>query len=245
VHDAAGFGDDGSVVGSGGTSAATGGSSSGTGGASSGSGGSNSTSSSGTAGADPNTGGSGTGGAAGTDDTGGAAGSDDTGSTGGTSSDSASCSVTLQGASGDEPGELIPVCCAPDAEQKANVDEVFRLLNEHRMANGLSALAWDPGLAASIQGHCQHMAQHSFFDHAAPESSVSSFGARARHCGANATGENIAAGQATAEAVMTAWKNSSGHNQNMLNARYTRVGIGEYHEPAARPRRYWGQVFGR
>jgi len=39
-------------------------------------------------------------------------------------------------------------------------------------------------------------------------------------------GENIAAGYATAQAVFTGWKNSPGHNANMLNGSYRVIGIG-------------------
>jgi uncharacterized protein YkwD len=112
-------------------------------------------------------------------------------------------------------------------------------LNEHRAANGLSALAYDTELEATIQGHCAHMAQHSFFAHEAPEASVTSPWDRAEACGTTANGENIAQGQRSPADVMTGWKNSSGHNQNMLG-RYTRVGIG-YEDSG----RYWGQIFGQ
>jgi uncharacterized protein YkwD len=37
---------------------------------------------------------------------------------------------------------------------------------------------------------------------------------------------------------METWKNSSGHNRNMINGDYTRVGI-------CNSGRNWGQIFGR
>lgn len=150
----------------------------------------------------------------------------------------AACSVTKPNATGNEPGGVIPVCCTPNATDKTMIDEAFALLNAHRMANGRSALAYDTKLEQAIQGHCQHMAQHSFFDHGAPESSVSKFTDRAQACGASAFGENIAYNQRTAAQVTTGWKNSSGHNMNMLNTSYKRVGIGL-------SQWRWGQIFGR
>jgi uncharacterized protein YkwD len=150
----------------------------------------------------------------------------------------ASCSLTRAGATGGEPGGMIPVCCAPSAAEKAQIDEVFRLLNEHRMANGRAPLMYDPRLEAAIQGHCMHMATHPFFSHTAPEATVAQFTSRATACGASASGENIAAGQPTPQSVMTSWINSPGHNMNMLSTSYRRVGIG-------RSGRYWGQIFGR
>jgi uncharacterized protein YkwD len=147
------------------------------------------------------------------------------------------CSVTNPNGTGDEAGGIIPVCCAPNASEKALIDQVFVLLNEHRANNGRAPLSYDDKLEATIQGHCIHMGIHDFFDHTAPESAVSSPWTRASLCGTSANGENIAAGQSSPASVMTSWKNSSGHNANMLNSSFTRVGIGYYEG-------YWGQIFG-
>jgi uncharacterized protein YkwD len=161
-----------------------------------------------------------------------------TGTGGSTPGTPAACSVTRDGATGDEPGGLIPVCCTPAAAEKALIEEVFTLLNEHRMANGESALAYDTELESAIQGHCVHMSQHSFFAHEAEEAGVVTPWDRAKLCGTAANGENIAQGQRSPADVMEDWTNSSGHNQNMLGSNFTRVGIGY-----AADGRYWGQLF--
>ncbi len=146
------------------------------------------------------------------------------------------CSLVREGGTGPEAGGQIPVCCAPSAPEKAVVDEVFALVNAHRQANGLAPLVYDPKLEAAIQGHCVHMATHGFFDHAAPEAAVASFTSRARLCGAAAGGENIARGQRTAAEVMKSWKESPGHDANMLNPRWKRMGVGMH-------KLCWGQIF--
>ena len=148
------------------------------------------------------------------------------------------CSLAKTGGTGKEPGGLIPVCCTPTASEKTNVNEVFSQLNQYRISKGLRALAYDTKLETAIQGHSIHENLHSFFDHNAPESVVSSPSARASLCGTSYAGENIAKGATSPTAVMNLWKNSSGHNSNMLNSSFTRVGIG-YHNG------YWGQLFGR
>lgn len=51
-------------------------------------------------------------------------------------------------------------------------------------------------------------------------------------------GENIALQQRTPAQVMTSWKNSAGHNMNMLNPGHKRVGIGVYELR-------WGMIFGQ
>jgi uncharacterized protein YkwD len=149
---------------------------------------------------------------------------------------------TLGGGSGKESGGTIPVCCVPSSQEKADIMAVFDLLNKHRQANGRAPLSYDLKLEAAIEGHCHHMAAHPFFDHDAPESSVSSPWARASACGASASGENIAAGQESPAAVMQSRKTSPGHNANMLNGSFKRVGIGKYVGGSWGV--YWGQLFG-
>ena len=50
--------------------------------------------------------------------------------------------------------------------------------------------------------------------------------------------ENIAKGQATAQAVVNAWMNSSGHRKNILSSSYTHIGVGYVANG-----NYWTQMF--
>ncbi len=144
--------------------------------------------------------------------------------------------LTNPNGSGNEPGGVIPVCCVPSSTEKSEIDQVFNLLNQHRLANGKSALAYDTKLEAAIEGHAHHMAVHSFWGHDAPESAVSSPWVRASLCGTSANGENLGNGYSSPASVMDGWKNSPGHNANMLGD-FSRVGIGKYGS-------FWGQLFG-
>ena len=51
-------------------------------------------------------------------------------------------------------------------------------------------------------------------------------------------GENIARGYNTPESVVNGWMNSSGHRANILNATYTRIGVGYVKDG-----NYWTQMF--
>lgn len=57
-----------------------------------------------------------------------------------------------------------------------------------------------------------------------------------------ATGENIAAGQPDATAVVSSWMNSPGHKANILDRRYTGLGVG--YATGSCYRTYWVQIFG-
>ncbi len=54
-------------------------------------------------------------------------------------------------------------------------------------------------------------------------------------------GENIASGQRTAQAVVTAWMNSEGHRKNILNPNFTEIGVGYATKSNGTP--YWTQMF--
>ena len=53
-------------------------------------------------------------------------------------------------------------------------------------------------------------------------------------------GENIAAGQETAEEVSMGWKNSSGHYANMINSNFKSIGVGSFEVNGSL---YWVQCF--
>lgn len=55
-------------------------------------------------------------------------------------------------------------------------------------------------------------------------------------------GENIAMGQGSPEAVMSAWMKSKGHRANILNAGYTSIGVGHY---SAKGTDFWVQLFAK
>jgi hypothetical protein len=70
---------------------------------------------------------------------------------------------------------------------------------------------------------------------------------RIRDCGYGyntSLGENIAAGMSTATDAFTAWKNSPGHNANMLGANYTAIGVGRAYVAGSSYGWYWTTDFG-
>jgi uncharacterized protein YkwD len=134
--------------------------------------------------------------------------------------------------------------CVTNSTEAQKCQDVFQQLNQYRTSLGLAALAYDFRLEECIEGHCHHMAQHRFFSHYAEEPEAADPWKRASACGTTANGENIAAGYPTAVEVMNAWKSSSGHDANMRNSFFTRVGCGYYYDGASPYRHYWGQLFG-
>ena len=56
-----------------------------------------------------------------------------------------------------------------------------------------------------------------------------------------AVGENIGLGQRSAEEIVTAWMNSSGHRANILNGSYHKIGAAAYTAPNGSI--YWCEQF--
>jgi len=98
----------------------------------------------------------------------------------------------------------------------------------------------DAQLADLAGDFSQDMAARGFFDHTDPDGATP--WDRAEKAGiAGLGGENIARGQADADAVMNAWMNSDGHRANILNCEYKTLGVG-VHLGAGGP--WWTQDFG-
>lgn len=119
--------------------------------------------------------------------------------------------------------------------------EMLDALNAYRAEYGLEPLIYSKRLEQAISRHVQDLYNRQFFDHTNPDGKTP--GDRAVDAGFCHVyvGENIAAGQVDVEAVMQAWKNSPGHNKNMLLADYVYVGMGYFVSPEGR--KYWGQAF--
>lgn len=119
--------------------------------------------------------------------------------------------------------------------------EVIRLVNLERKKRGLAPLKNNPQLSKVARYKSQDMISKNYFSHQSPTygspfKMMQSFGIRF-----TAAGENIAMGQKTPQQVMNAWMNSPGHRSNILNPRFTQIGVGLAISRNGRP--YWTQMF--
>ncbi|MEU9557931.1 CAP domain-containing protein [Streptomyces fumanus] len=118
--------------------------------------------------------------------------------------------------------------------------EVLRLVNAERAKAGCTPLTADGALADLAESFSEAMAAQGFFDHTDPSGATPWDRAEAAGI-SNLGGENIARGQADAQAVMDAWMNSEGHRANILNCGFTTLGVG-VHFGSGGP--WWTQDFG-
>ncbi|MBP5553743.1 MAG: hypothetical protein J6X94_02620 [Lachnospiraceae bacterium] len=116
--------------------------------------------------------------------------------------------------------------------------QVLNLCNQQRAAYGLAPLSWDASnLAPGAAVRAQEIT--ALFSHTRPDGS-SCFTA-VRNPGR--LGENIAAGQRTPAEVVDDWMNSPGHRANILNGKFTKLGVGYVYVPGDMYGHYWVQMF--
>lgn len=123
--------------------------------------------------------------------------------------------------------------------------EFLELINDYRADNGLGGLRISATLGAAAEHHSRDMAKYNYFSHTLYNGrtwlqNIRSHGYTTKA----ATAENIAAGYRTAEKTFEQWRNSSGHNRNMLSAKYSAIGIGRASKRGSRYTYYWTTTFG-
>lgn len=103
--------------------------------------------------------------------------------------------------------------------------EALRQVNAWRAQHSLPALEQNSQLEAVSQDMADHIASRDSLQ--TPRHSGSSLSSRLRTKGYQyaAAGENLGAGQSNVTDVINGWKNSRGHNRNLLNPNVTQMGI--------------------
>lgn len=119
----------------------------------------------------------------------------------------------------------------PQCNEPGNVEElrqvIFRLVNEARAREGLAPVTQNDTLEQQATQYACELISYDFFAHQNPVTG-STLGDRAREFGYDflVVGENLAAGQPTPERAFTDWMNSPSHRENIMDPRFTELGVG-------------------
>ncbi len=146
-----------------------------------------------------------------------------------------------------------PVVSADLGEWGQAGREILRLTNSARAQgrtcgdrrfSAAPALAWMPDLGAAALAHSRDMANRNYFRHRAKDGSE--VGDRASDQGYRwrRVGENIAAGQGSAEQAVSAWLSSPPHCANLMQPDFREMGAAYAVNPNSDSTIYWTQVFG-
>ncbi|QSB09388.1 hypothetical protein JTI58_20660 [Lysinibacillus fusiformis] len=116
--------------------------------------------------------------------------------------------------------------------------EVVKLTNAERTKAGLSPLQTDAKLMAAAREKSQDMQTNKYFSHTSPTFGSPFDRMKALGITYKGAGENIAQGQRSPQEVVQAWMDSPGHRANILNGKFTHIGVGY-----VKTGNYWTQQF--
>ena len=114
-----------------------------------------------------------------------------------------------------------PITIQSSPEQK-----ILELMNAKRSEAGLNPLTMDNTLVQVARYKSNNMIQNNFFDHTNPDGTKWTNWLQAIGYKYTTAGENIAYNTSDPVELFNQWWNSPGHRANMMNASYTKVGMG-------------------
>jgi uncharacterized protein YkwD len=143
----------------------------------------------------------------------------------------------------------------PDSVDPSELDRrVLELINEARRQGRLcgrkrlaaaAPLRANAALEHAALLHAQDLAENNFLGHEGSSGSLPGGRATAAGYAWSGIGENIAAGQTTAEDVVGTWLASSGHCENLMSPDYTETGVAHAVSRSSDKGTYWVQIFGK
>ncbi len=141
----------------------------------------------------------------------------------------------------DQPENGFPEADQPESDMDETdfAAQVAALVNQERAKAGLAPLTVNARAAAAAQVRAKEIT--TSFSHTRPDGSSFSTALKEAGVSFRRSGENIAYGQRSPQAVMDVWMNSSGHRANILNPNFTEIGVGHYTNAAGV--NYWTQLF--
>lgn len=102
---------------------------------------------------------------------------------------------------------------------------LVNLTNRDRVAANVAELKVNPVLERAAQMKADDMAKRSYFSHNTPEGLTPWYWFEQAGYKYKYAGENLAVNFENSEDVETAWMNSRGHFLNIMNPKYTEIGI--------------------
>ena len=142
----------------------------------------------------------------------------------------------------ETPETSTPETNAPETEapqESSFAEQVAELVNAERRKAGLGELVLDQEIASAALVRAKEI--ETSFSHTRPDGRSFSSVLTDNGISFRGSGENIAWGQKTPQEVMDGWMNSEGHRANILNAKFTKIGVGYYQNASGR--NFWTQLF--
>lgn len=125
-----------------------------------------------------------------------------------------------------------------------NPESARDLINAYRKQNGLRPLKINAALTDAAKNHSRDLSKWDRISHFGSDGSSPWDRVKRTGYGAKLAAENVGTGQVTFEEVLKGWKDSPGHNKNLLLADAEHMGIALVHEPKTEFKTFWTLVIG-
>lgn len=127
---------------------------------------------------------------------------------------------------------------------KLNPNDAVKLINQYRKSKGLGSVTIDPKLTATAKQHSSDLAKHDRISHYGSDGSNP--WDRVERSGYNPqlAAENVGTGQLSIKEVMQGWKDSPGHNKNLLLPDAKHIGIALVYDPKSEYKTFWTLILG-
>ncbi|MDX2156392.1 MAG: CAP domain-containing protein [Hyphomicrobiaceae bacterium] len=125
-----------------------------------------------------------------------------------------------------------------------NPEQARDLVNAYRKQHGLRPVQLNAQLTEAAKGHSRDLAKWDRISHFGSDGSNP--WDRVKRSGYNAklAAENVGTGQINFDEVLKGWKDSPGHNKNLLLADAVHMGIALVHEQKTEFKTFWTLVLG-
>ncbi len=123
-------------------------------------------------------------------------------------------------------------------------DEALKLINQYRKKKGLSAVKLEATLTKIAKTHSRDLAKHDRISHFGSDGSNPWDRVERSGYGPQLAAENVGTGQLSIREVMQGWKESPGHNKNLLLPDARDIGIALVYDPRTEYKTFWTLVLG-
>lgn len=124
-----------------------------------------------------------------------------------------------------------------NAHTALDVQDAARTISDYRKSQGLAGVVIDPELVALAQSHAIAQAKANKVGHNVGGSFKKRLGKLTTQ--RPIAVENVGAGYRSLAQAFSGWRNSKGHNANMLKEGVTRIGIAKGFNPSSKYKVFW------
>lgn len=123
-------------------------------------------------------------------------------------------------------------------------EEAGRQINEYRRQHGLKPLTFDVRLTEAARGHSRDLAKWDRISHYGSDGSNPWDRVKRTGYPARIAAENVGTGQSSFKEVLQGWKDSPGHNKNLLLKDAHHMGLALIKDPNTEFKTFWTLVLG-